>query len=98
VARHPKNKTGYKGLDKLAADPRVAEIIGESGRDGDGIWVYLVSPFWCDYLETSFIHEWTVGDVLDAVGSITAANSHSDGTYDPDTSPSTSLLLYSAGG
>jgi hypothetical protein len=53
---HPKNKTTYKTLNKIAADPRVLEIWEEDG--GDGIWISLVEGYNCE--GASCVHEWTV--------------------------------------
>lgn len=35
------NRTRFKSLDKVAADPRVARV----EQDSDGIWVYLADGF-----------------------------------------------------
>lgn len=42
TARHPRNKTKYASLDKLAADPRIVEIWDE---DEDGIWAQLAPGY-----------------------------------------------------
>jgi hypothetical protein len=59
--RHPKNKTRYRSLDKIAADSRVVEIWDEGE---DGIWVQLVDGWNWD--DVSCVHEWRVRDVLRA--------------------------------
>jgi len=59
--RHPKNKTRYRSLDKIAADPRVVEIWDE---DEDGIWVQLAKGWNWD--DVSCVHEWRVRDVIRA--------------------------------
>jgi len=56
---HPKNKTRYKSLDAIAADPRVVEIWDE---DEDGIWIALVQGF--NFEGCSCVHEWSVRDVI----------------------------------
>jgi len=58
-ARHPKNKTRYKVLDKLAADPRVEEIWDEGP---DGLWVSLVDGY--NWEGCSTLHEWNVADLV----------------------------------
>lgn len=41
---HPKNRSGYRKLDRVAADPRVKEIWSEEGSR-DGIWIQLMPGF-----------------------------------------------------
>lgn len=58
-----------KGLQKLAEDPRVDEILDERGDD-NGYWVYLV-PGWINWLdETHSIHEDTQAECLDKFNDI----------------------------
>lgn len=56
---HPKNKTGFKSLDKIAADPRVEEVY----QDSDGIWVYLVRGY--NYEDCSGLRGDTCKDLLE---------------------------------
>lgn len=64
---HPKNKTPFRSLDRIAADPRVVEIYYEGE---DGIWVDLAAG-WISDCGTSMVHEWSVKDTLRAFRSIT---------------------------
>jgi len=57
--RHPRNRTRYKSLDRLAADPRVIEVWDEGP---DGLWVTL-APGW-NWDGASSLHEWRVRDLL----------------------------------
>lgn len=50
---HPKNKTRYKVLDRIAADPRVKEIWEEGS---DGIWCSLAPGY--NHEGCSGLHEW----------------------------------------
>ncbi len=65
---HPKNKTRYKTLDKLAADPRVKEVWSEEYA-GDGIWASLVPGYNLD--GCSCVHEWSAGDLVRSFGLVT---------------------------
>lgn len=38
---HPNNKTPYKTLDRIAADPRVVKVY----EDNDGIWADLADGY-----------------------------------------------------
>lgn len=58
---HPKNKTKYKVLDKIAADPRVKEIWDEGE---DGLWLSLEKGY--NNEGASQIHEWSVKDLINA--------------------------------
>lgn len=58
---HPKNKTLHKSLNRIAADPRVAEVWDEY-RTGDGLWISLKPGWHCDH--ASVVHEWTVRDLI----------------------------------
>lgn len=60
--RHPKNRTRFASLDKLAADPRVEDIWDE-GRDG--IWVSLADGYLSSE-DTTQLHESTPREILDA--------------------------------
>jgi len=51
-------------LKQVASDPRVHSISDERGM-GDGLWVYLKNPYVNDFLETTFIHENKVSDIID---------------------------------
>lgn len=59
---HPRNQTGRKSLDKLAADPRILEVWEEGS---DGYWATL-APGW-NFDGCSCIHEWTVAGMYDAL-------------------------------
>ena len=66
MKRHPKNKTRFASLDKICADPRVAEIWFEPE---DGLWLSL-SGGW-NWFGCSCCHEWTCRELIHAFGSIT---------------------------
>lgn len=51
-------------LKQIAEDPRVEGISDERGM-GDGLWVYLKNPYVNTFLETTFIHENKVSDLID---------------------------------
>ena len=51
-------------LSQVANDPRVDSISDERGM-GDGLWIYLKNPYVNDFLETTFIHEHKVSDIID---------------------------------
>lgn len=55
---HPKNKTSFKSLDKIASDPRVEEVY----QDSDGIWVDLAPGY--NFEDCSSIRRDTVKDVM----------------------------------
>jgi len=57
--RHEKNRTGYRSLDAIAADPRVESIWDEGS---DGIWIQLVDGYNC--WGASVVHEWKVRDLI----------------------------------
>jgi len=59
------NRTRYKTLDKLAADPRIVEIWDEQE---DGIWALLADGYNAD--GSSCLHEWTAGELLRSVNRI----------------------------
>lgn len=63
--RHPKNKTEYATLDRIAADPRV-EYIHDEGPDG--IWISLVPGY--NWEGASSVHEWNLKDLLAAFRSV----------------------------
>lgn len=65
------NKTKYKMLDKLAADPRVVDIWDE--RE-DGIWALLAPGYNAD--GCSCLHEWTVKGLLASVDRISKGDPH----------------------
>lgn len=67
--RHPKNKTRYKSLDKVAADPRVLEIYDE---DSDGIWVNLAPGFNWD--GCSAVHERSARAIINAMSNVKTGN------------------------
>jgi hypothetical protein len=66
-----------KYLDKLRADPRVAEISDERGGDpegGDGIWIYLKDGFDSNgdpWIVSTCIHEWNLTDLRAAMTAVT---------------------------
>ena len=60
------NRTRYKSLDKLAADPRIVEVWDE---DDDGLWALLADGYNID--GCSCLHEWTVKKLLAQVPFIT---------------------------
>jgi hypothetical protein len=62
------NKTRYKSLNKIAADPRVKEIWSEQGT-GDGIWILLADGWQLD--DCCVVHEWTVKDLIRSFRRIT---------------------------
>lgn len=62
---HPRNKTRYKSLDKIASDPRVEEIWEEGS---DGIWIALMPGF--QWEEVHCVHEWSVKDALASFRSV----------------------------
>lgn len=70
---HPKNKTKYKSLNKLAADPRVKEIFSEESDD-NGIWVDLVPGF--NFDGCSSVHEWSCRDVIAAMDNVTEGETY----------------------
>jgi hypothetical protein len=57
------NKTRYKSLDRIAADPRVREIWSEEGM-GDGLWISLADGWNKD--GASVVHEWSAKDLREA--------------------------------
>lgn len=59
--RHPNNKTRYKSLDRIAADPRVREIWSEEGM-GDGLWIDLADGW--NWAGCSCVHEWSVTELI----------------------------------
>ena len=65
---HPKNKTRYRTLDKIASDPRVAQIWSEQSS-GDGIWILLADGWQLD--GAVCVHEWSVTDLRRAFKRIT---------------------------
>ena len=52
-----------KTLDKIALDPRVAEVSNEVS-DGNGYWVYLNAGHCTDQKGQHTIHEYTIKSVL----------------------------------
>lgn len=58
---HPKNRTRFRSLDRIAADPRVQEIWDEGE---DGIWISLASGY--NWEGCSTVHEWTVKDLIES--------------------------------
>jgi len=50
-------------LKQIANDPRVECISDERGF-GDGLWIYLKKPYVNSHLETTFIHEDKVADLM----------------------------------
>jgi len=54
------NRTRYKTLDKLAADPRIVEVWDE---DDDGLWALLASGYNAD--GSSCLHGWSVKELLE---------------------------------
>jgi hypothetical protein len=67
---HPRNKTRYKTLDKVASDPRVVEVWDEGE---DGLWVELAEGF--NHEGTSGLHEYTCKDLIEALGRIEVGHS-----------------------
>lgn len=61
-ARNPKNKTSYRSLDRLAADPRILEIWDEGP---DGLWADLARGF--NNEGCSSLHEFTCAELIAAV-------------------------------
>lgn len=79
---NPKNKTGRKTLDKVAAKPFVEEIY----RDGDGIWLLLARGY-CTDNECIGLRGDTVADLLSQVSDIRVCpcgpeQRHGDGWYE----------------
>lgn len=53
-------------LKDIKNDPRVDFISDErNGWNNDGIWIYLKSPYWNSFSETSAVHEFTVAECLE---------------------------------
>lgn len=65
----PGNRTRYKSLDSVANHPGV-ECVEHEGRDG--YWVYLHED-WLSGDDCHTIHEYTIGDVFDAMKHVTHA-------------------------
>ncbi len=55
---HPKNKTNFKSLDRIAASPKVSHV----EEDSDGIWIYL-QPGW-NFEGCSAVREDTVRSAI----------------------------------
>ena len=51
-----------KTLNDLRNHPWVESISIETSS-GDGYWVYLNEPYYCDLMELSTIHEYTIKEV-----------------------------------
>jgi len=51
-----------KTLNDLRNHPYVESISIETSS-GDGYWVYLNEPYYCDLMELSTIHEYTVKEL-----------------------------------
>lgn len=58
---HPKNRTRFRSLNRLAADPRVTEIWDEGC---DGLWVSLADGF--NWEGCSCVHEYSCRDLFAA--------------------------------
>lgn len=58
---NPKNRTKYRSLDRVAADPRVREIWSEEGSE-DGLWISLAPGY--NWEGAGCVHEWSVKDLL----------------------------------
>jgi hypothetical protein len=72
---NPKNHTGLKSLDVVAASPMVHDIVDE--RDTrDGIWVYLVPGFNFDGVHC--VHEDTVAAIKSAFKDVEACDPDCD--------------------
>lgn len=68
---HPKNKTKYKTLDKLAANPRIVEIWDEGT---DGLWVTLANGY--NFEGCSGLHGYTCKQLFDLAKEIETGNSY----------------------
>jgi 3-hydroxyisobutyrate dehydrogenase-like beta-hydroxyacid dehydrogenase len=55
---HPNNRTRFKTLDRVAADPRVKKVY----QDSDGIWIDLAEGF--NFEDCSSIRRDTVREAL----------------------------------
>ena len=51
-------------LTDIRKDPRVKEVSDERGSD-EGIWGYLTSDYFNDFLDSGKIHEETVAECLE---------------------------------
>lgn len=69
--RHPKNRTQYASLDRIAADPRVEQIHDE---DTDGIWISLAPGY--NWEGASSVHEWNVKDLISAFKAVEEGDSY----------------------
>jgi len=62
---HPKNKTKYKTLNRIASNPKVEEIWDEGD---DGLWISL-SEGW-NREGCSSVHEYTVKKLISSFGCV----------------------------
>lgn len=62
-------------LKDLKNDPRVDFISDErSGWNNDGIWIYLKSPYWNSFSETSAVHEFSIAECLEVFNNYVEEN------------------------
>lgn len=64
---HPRNRTKYKTLDKVAKDPRVKEVWSEE-FSGDGLWANLEPGYNAE--GCSGLHEYSCKGLIQALARI----------------------------